>query len=85
MRRLEPPGEQAPAGLCRADIAAVSEFLDLLAQRRHQGRHQLIHTGFAQGLVGREPADLRVQDCMRGIGKVRMQGHTVTPITVCWP
>ena len=59
MRLLEPPVEQALAGIRRADVAAVAKLLSLSSQLRHQRRHELVHARFAQRLIGRKPANLR--------------------------
>ena len=77
--RVEPPVEQAAAGVGRAGVAAAAPLLDLAAQLRHEGWHELVHAGVAQGLVGREPAQRRVKDGVGRFGEIRMQGHVPRP------
>ena len=70
MRSLEPPVEQALARVGRADVAAVPELLHFLAQLRYQGRHEFFHARFAQGFIGRKPANIRIKDSVRRIWEV---------------
>ena len=75
VRGVEPPVEQAPAGLRRSHIAAVPPYFGSLAQLRHQGRHQLFRTGLPQRFIRRKPADFRVEDGIWRLRKVFIQGH----------
>ena len=79
MRRLEPPIEQALAGVRRARVSAVAELLHLAAQRRHQRRHELFHAAFPQRLIGGKPANARIENRVRGLRKVWVQGHYFFP------
>jgi len=75
VRRIEPPVEQASAGVGRADVAAVPERLHLPAQLRYQRRHELVHSSLAQGFISGKPPDVRIENGVWGIRKVSMQGH----------
>ena len=79
VRGVEPPVEQAAAGVRTPGIAAVPPFLHLAAKLRRQGRHQLVHAGIAQGLIRRKPAERRVEDGVGRFGEVGMERHYFFP------
>ena len=82
VRLVEPPSQKASAGPARAAVAAVAELLHLAAELRHKRRHQLVHRGVAQRLVGGEPAHLGFEHVEGGGGKIWMQRHYLSPPAV---
>jgi len=76
----EPPAEQTLARLGRPVVAAVTPGLHFLAERRDERRQQLLEARRPQRFIRRKPADGRIEDRVRVIGKVGMQGHYFVPL-----